>query len=163
MSIGLASALCLAACGGSGEGTEPTETTETSGSETTGAEGGSEGGTVAWADMDQEQRAAFMSEVVVPEMRPLFQEVDAERYAEFGCRTCHGENARDVSFEMPNGVAPLQHSQIGAIFQSEEPMAQMMTQRVWPRMAELLGEPQFDPQTGEGFSCFDCHATAEGE
>ena len=32
---------------------------------------------------------------------------------------------------------------------------------VWPRMAELLGEAPFDMETGEGFSCMRCHATAE--
>ena len=117
---------------------------------------------VVWADMNQEQRFEFMQNTVVPEMQALFQETDPERYSDFGCATCHGEGAQEVGFSMPNGIAPLRHEDLGAIFQSEEPMAQLMAQRVWPRMAELLSEEPFDPETGAGFSCMRCHATAEG-
>ena len=148
----LAMAALLGACGGGAaedDGAEPTST-------------GGESTALAWRDMNDEQRGAYMRETVMPEMRAMFQEHDAERFADFGCATCHGENAREVGFHMPNGVAPLDPSRLGAIFASEQPMAQFMTQRVWPRMAELLGEPPFDPATGAGFSCFNCHATAEG-
>lgn len=116
---------------------------------------------VAWADMTPEQRGAFMRETVVPQMRTLFQEHDAERFAEFGCSTCHGENARDVGFEMPNGLAPLRQADMGGMFRSDAAMPRFMIDTVWPRMAELLGEGTFDVQTGEGFSCFDCHARDE--
>ena len=61
---------------------------------------------------------------------------------------------------MPNGLAPLSHDDIGATFASSEPGAVFMTQTVWPRMAALVGEPQFDPATNEGFRCYDCHAEA---
>ena len=142
------------ACGGSTTEEEDTGDT-TTGGETEAA--------VAWADMTPEQRGAYMRDTVVPAMAPLFQAVDAEEYAEFGCRDCHGENARDVQFQMPNGVHPLNPADIPAVFQSDEPMAQLMTQSVWPRMAELLGQEPFDPETGTGFSCMNCHATAEAE
>ena len=39
-------------------------------------------------------------------------EFDGERYADFGCGTCHGEDAREVGFEMPNGLAPLDPAHI---------------------------------------------------
>ncbi|MFO0685333.1 MAG: hypothetical protein U0234_24955 [Sandaracinus sp.] len=115
----------------------------------------------AWDDMTQEQRGHYMAEVVVPAMQPIFQERDATRYADFGCATCHGANAHDVAFHMPNGIHPLTHADITATFQSTEPSATWMTQRVWPEMARLIGEPQFNPETGEGFSCMNCHANAE--
>ena len=102
-----------------------------------------------------------MAEVVVPAMQPIFEERDATRYADFGCATCHGANAHDVAFHMPNGIHPLTHADITATFQSTEPSATWMTQRVWPEMARLIGEPQFNPETGEGFSCMNCHANAE--
>lgn len=136
----------------------------TEGGGTAGGETASGGGgapttaRLAWGDMSQEQRQQFMQDEVVPAMRPIFQEVDAARFANFGCRTCHGPNAQDVHFHMPNGVAPLDPAQLGALFQSQEPMAVAMRERVWPRMAELLGEPRFNPETGQGFSCFNCHA-----
>jgi len=141
------------ACGGS--------TTEEEGTVDTTTGGETDATNIAWADMTPEQRGAYMRDTVVPTMAPLFQAVDAERYAEFDCRTCHGENARDVHFQMPNGVHPLNPTDIPAVFQSDEPMDQLMTQSVWPRMAELLGEEQFDPETGAGFSCMNCHATAD--
>ena len=158
---GVALALAIAGCGGGGGG----ETSTGDDGMDDGTSGGDDMSTptdVAWADMDGEQRAQFMQETVMPEMTAMFQELDGERYAELTCATCHGDNAQEVSFAMPNGVAPLDPTQIPAMFESDDPMAVLMTQRVWPRMAEMLGEPQFNPETGEGFSCLNCHATAEG-
>ncbi len=142
-------ALALASCGG-GSTTETTETTETT--------GGGETATVAWDDMTMEQRGEFMATVVMPAMQPLFQNHDAEEYADFSCATCHGENAHDVGFHMPNGVHPMTHDEVGPMFASSEPDHVWMTQQVWPRMGELLGEALYNPETGEGFSCFNCHS-----
>lgn len=144
----------LAGCGGGATSAEQGAGAGTGGGEAAG------GTSVAWDDMTDEQKGQYMTDVVMPEMRRLFQEHDAEEYAEFSCATCHGANAREVEFEMPNGLAPLDPAAVPGMFQSEHPGAVFMTQRVWPRMAELLGEPLYDPQTHEGFSCFDCHATA---
>lgn len=154
LSFALAS---LAGCGGSsGSAAEPAPTDSTTTSSTTGGETAH----VAFDDMTPEQKGQFMAEVVMPEMQRLFQEHDAEEYANFSCATCHGENAHEVGFRMPNGLAPLDPAHIPEIFQSQHPGAIFMTQRVWPRMAELLGEPLFNPETHEGFSCMNCHANA---
>jgi hypothetical protein len=145
-------------CGGSGGG----QTSEGGG--TQGAGSGSEttasasGPSTPWDEMTSEQKGQYMAEVVMPEMRRLFQEHDAEEYADFSCATCHGDNAHDVGFRMPNGLAPLDPAQIPAMFQSDHPGAVFMTQRVWPRMGELLGEPLYNPETHEGFACLNCHA-----
>lgn len=161
-SIMIACGLALAtACGGS-EGSTDEDTDMT----TSGGEGETETSAeadVAWADMTPEQRGQFMAETVVPEMQTMFQEFDGERFAEVNCATCHGENAQDVGFSMPNGLAPLNPEHIPAMFESDQPMAQFMTQRVWPRMGELLGEELFNPETGSGFSCLNCHATETEE
>lgn len=151
----------LASCGGSA--TEPAEATETSteATETTGGEAAAPA--IAWHDMTPEQKGQFMHDVVMPEMRAIFQEHDGEEFADFSCATCHGENARDVGFHMPNGIAPLDPAHIPAVFSSSDPMAVLMTQRVWPRMAELLGEQPYDPETHQGFSCLNCHATAAAQ
>lgn len=157
----------LISCGGAGsDASSETGSESSSGSEAT-TDQSTQASTPSgpprpWAEMSHEERAHYMAEVVTPEMRTMFQEHDAEEFADFGCRTCHGENAREVSFAMPNGLAPLSHDSIGAIFQSEHPGAVFMTQRVWPRMAQLLGEPLYNPETHQGFSCFDCHAEATG-
>mgnify|MGYP001435949235 CR=1 FL=1 len=89
---------------------------------------------------------------------PIKQEMEAELARLAG----PPYQAREVGFEMPNGLAPLDPAHIPDIFQSERPMAVFMTQKAWPKMAELLDEPLFDPEVGEGFSCMNCHATAEG-
>lgn len=146
----------LAACGGpAAEPVEETETTETSGSEEA---------QIAWADMNQEQRGHYMATVVVPRMRPMFQEFDGEEFAEFNCATCHGDNARDVGFHMPNGLHPLNAQQIPSMFESEDPEVQRVAQfmgGVMTTMAELVGEQPYDPETHEGFSCMSCHAAEQ--
>lgn len=151
----------LLGCGGASSSTEPARgETESGGESETSGEGSRLAATRPWAEMSHEERGAYMADVVLPEMRALFQAHDAERYADFGCATCHGENAHDVNFEMPNRLLPLSHDDIGATFASSEPGAVFMTQTVWPRMAALVGEPPFDPATNEGFRCYDCHAEA---
>src|SRR5690606_28321712 len=82
----------LGACGGPAAPAE-----EQGGEPTSGAEQAEER-SVAWSEMTHEQKAEYMATVVVPRMRPLFQAFDAEEFAEFGCATCHGENAREVGF-----------------------------------------------------------------
>lgn len=154
-------AVLLAACGGPTATTEEAEPIGTSGGEGQTEVTAEQDAPVAWHDMDQQQRAGFMMEVVMPEMQTLFQEFDGERFAEFNCATCHGENMREVNMEMPNGLAPLDPAQVPAMFESDQPMAQFMTQRVWPKMGELLGEELYDMETQQGFSCMHCHGTAE--
>lgn len=149
----------LGACGGPAAPAE-----EQGGEPTSGAEQAEER-SVAWSEMTHEQKAEYMATVVVPRMRPLFQAFDAEEFAEFGCATCHGENAREVGFEMPNGLHPLDPAQLPAMFQSDDPevqrVAQFMGGQVVPTMAELLGQPPYDPETHQGFGCLGCHATTE--
>lgn len=154
--IGLLAFVVVLGCGGSSASSD-----ETSRSDTTTTSGSESAERPAWDDMTDEQRGRYMAEVVVPAMRPLFQDHDAERYADFGCATCHGANAHEVHFHMPNGLHPLDHQTIMATFQSTDPSATWMTQQVWPRMAELIGEPPFDRETGEGFRCTNCHADGE--
>lgn len=154
--------VALLGCGGSSTSTttEPAAASEPAagGEATTTA---ATGPPRPWHEMSMEERGHYMAEVIVPDMRARFQAFDAERFADFGCATCHGANAHDVNFAMPNGLLPLSHDDIGATFSSTEPGAVFMTQNVWPRMAELMGEAPFDPATNEGFRCYDCHATAE--
>ncbi len=156
----------LASCGGASEttGTDDATTTATAENGTEATSGG-ERDWPEWEHMPRAQRAEYMHDVVVPRMRTLFQEHDPERFAEFGCATCHGENARDVGFHMPNTLHPLNPEQIGGLFEAEETrdIAQFMAGPVEHTMAELLGEEPYDPETGSGFGCMSCHATASAE
>lgn len=112
---------------------------------------------VAWSSMTPEQKGEFMRERVMPEMRTMFQAHDARRFESFTCATCHGANAREVNFHMPNGIAPLDPTQIPGMFASQDPMHVFMTQRVWPRMTEMLGAQPYNPETHQGFGCLGCH------
>lgn len=130
-----------------------------SGGGTTAAAGGP---TVPWAQMNHDQKMEYMEHTVMPEMRRMFQEFDGQRFANFTCRTCHGANAREVNFHMPNGISPLNPAQIPGMFQSQDRMHVFMTQRLWPRMTAMLGAQPYNPQTHQGFGCLGCHGMAGG-
>lgn len=149
-------AVSLMACGGSEESADEAAAAETSGGGEQVAAPASE-----WADMNRDERLVYMQTTVNPEMQAMFQQFDGERFADFGCATCHGPNMVEADFAMPNGVAPLNPSHIPAMFASDQPMAVFMTREVWPRMAELLGEPLYGEENTSGFSCMHCHATAD--
>lgn len=157
----------LASCGGgSGEATGGGE--EGGGEGTAGGEqgGGGEGGggggeNIPWAQRTPQQKGQFMNEVVLPTMRQLFQEFDAQEFAEFRCTTCHGANAREVQFHMPNTLHPLNPADMPTPESSDPEIARwatFMRTKVQPKMVELLGIPGYDPATQQGFGCFGCHA-----
>jgi hypothetical protein len=125
---------------------------------------GGSGGTppIAYAQMNREQRTAFMSAVVLPQMKQVFTEFDA-KYQNLSCATCHGSGVADGSFAMPSPQVP-------ALPASEEAFAeyikdpeharwsQFMIDKVWPKMADLLQVDKFEPKAHpDGFSCHNCH------
>jgi len=85
----------LAACGG-GNAENPQNTAPTASASASTAPSASASTTTApaadvWSDsMSKDQQAAFMKKNVVPAMGPVFQAFDGKKYAEFGCKTCHG-------------------------------------------------------------------------
>ena len=150
-----------AAAGGATTAATPTSGgTESGGA--TAANPAPGGPAVPWPQMNHEQKMEYMQGTVMPEMRRMFQAHDAQRFARFTCGTCHGANAREVNFRMPNGIAPLNPASIPGMFQSQDPMHVFMTQRLWPRMTALLGAQPYNPQTHQGFGCLGCHGMAGG-
>lgn len=119
-------------------------------------------GPIAYEDMDFAQRHAFMSEVVLPQMKEAFVRFDA-RFESMSCATCHGDGASDGSYAMPSPQIPRLPATEEAFFEYiEDPeharWAQFMSDEIWPDMAELLGAPVYDPKTApDGFSCSNCH------
>lgn len=153
-------AILLAACGGA-----------------SGASGGGGGGTTGgedaipsaegWATMSHDDRAAWMAQEVAPRMEALFVSFDGTRYADFSCRTCHGEGASNGDFEMPSRSLPALHP-TGSPEQREmlsqyRDTCTFMFQEVLPTMQTLLGAPAYDEATHEGFSCYSCHPHAGDE
>jgi cytochrome c553 len=120
---------------------------------------------VAWKDMSGDQRARYMKAVVTPKMRTVFQTFDGETFKKFGCATCHGKDAKDRKYKMPNpGIAALPATP--EAFQAalkEKPTwpkwTKFMGEQVEPQMATLLGKPAFDPKKPDpsAFGCAGCH------
>jgi hypothetical protein len=110
---------------------------------------------VPFDQLDHDQRAQFMKEKVVPTMAPIFQAYDAKKYAEFGCKTCHGEGAAKGEFHMPNDKLPKLD------FNDMSPWKQealvWMNTKVKPTMAQLLKQPEMSKEHPDGFGCLECH------
>ncbi len=116
----------------------------------------------AFDDMNRDQRMTFMKTSVMPKMRELFQNYDSARYADFGCVTCHGASAKDGTFKMPNPELPKLPSTpegFKALGEKNPGAMQFMGKEVKPTMASLLHEEPFDPKTGKGFGCPECHTS----
>jgi hypothetical protein len=118
---------------------------------------------VAWKDMTHAERADYMKRVVLPTMKPLFAAWEPDDFARMTCAACHGADAKEREFKMPNPDLPKLPADAAGfrLLAAQEPQAvKFMSETVVPRMAALLGEAPYDHATHQGFGCFRCH-TAE--
>ncbi len=105
---------------------------------------------VAWADKTMQQRKEHMGLVVYPAMKTAFQDFDGERFAEFKCQNCHGDDGKAVNYAMPNAVTPLSKDDpIGDANGIDEEVTKFMMETVVPQMKADLD--------GEEVNCFSCH------
>ena len=121
---------------------------------------------IDWAHMSPAEKKKYMKTNVLPEMKKAFQAYDAKSYKKFTCATCHGEGATDGKFKMPNPKlpklpAPTDRAGFMALQQKKPDAVKFMGTVVKPKAAELLGLPEWTPQTPTGFGCYQCH-TQEG-
>ena len=115
---------------------------------------------VPFDQLDQDQRAQFMKEKVVPAMKPVFQSHDPKAYADFGCKTCHGKEAAKGHYDMPNPDLPkIGKSTDWSKFKKED--IDWMKNDVKPTMAKILQQPEWSPENPKGFGCLECHPAAE--
>jgi cytochrome c553 len=143
--------LVLAACG-----SKPATTT-------TPKEG--EGAEVALPDvpfdkLDHDQRIAFMKQKVMPAMKPIFQNHDAKAFEKFTCGTCHGAQAKEGHFDMPNPKLPKLNFNDMSKFKKED--LEWMEKEVLPTMGKILGLQLYSKENPNGFGCLACH-TMEGQ
>jgi hypothetical protein len=143
------------------------ETTSAAPSETTAATASAapsaSAAPLAWKDMNHEQRIAFMKSTVAPKMAALYKDFDGKKYEKFDCTTCHGESAKKGVFDMPNAKLPALSVADGFKKHKDKnpKMVTFMMTKVTPAMAEMLGEPVYDPKTQKGFGCMECHTMAK--
>jgi hypothetical protein len=150
------SLVLVVACGGS---QPPAESAAPPAADTAAATGGAPM-PAAFHDMNRDQRLMFMKETVMPAMQVEFQKFDAKRYAEFSCATCHGSGAKSGAFTMPNPELPklpAAPEAFKALAEKHPDMMKFMGEVVKPKMQQMLKEEPFDPATGKGFSCMECH------
>jgi hypothetical protein len=114
----------------------------------------------SWKDMSHEERLALMKDSVLPKMKAAFQSFDAKDYADFSCKTCHGEGVKKGKFDMPYPGLPKLDAKDGfKKIAAKHPAAmKFMEQTVEPTMADILGLPKWDQATNPtGFGCQNCH------
>ena len=115
---------------------------------------------VPFDQLDHDQRIEFMKQKVVPEMKRIFQSHDASDFAGFGCVTCHGDQAKEGHFDMPNPKLPKLNFGDMSKFKKED--VEWMEKEVKPAMARILGVPEYSKDNPKGFGCPACH-TLEGQ
>ncbi|MGE0395956.1 MAG: hypothetical protein AB7T06_04440 [Kofleriaceae bacterium] len=122
---------------------------------------------LVWKDMNLEQRTNYMKEVVLPTAKDAFVAFD-KKYETMDCMTCHGDGAKDGSFEMPNAkLKPLPNTEEAFMaWVAKEPeaarYAEFMATKLQPLMGQLLNETVYDPQTKTGeLGCSTCHTLVD--
>ena len=110
--------------------------------------------------LDRDQRIEFMKQKVMPAMKASFQNHDATDFAGFGCVTCHGEQAKEGHFDMPNPKLPKLNFNDMSSFKKED--LEWMQKEVWPTMGKILDLPLHSKENPKGFGCLACH-TPEGQ
>ena len=112
---------------------------------------------IDWKSMDHDSRKAYMRQVVMPAMRTAFAAFDSVKFGNMKCGVCHGDGARDDSFKMPNPkIFKLPNSREGWA-KADPKFMKFMKETVKPKMAAMLGMPEFNMQTKAGFGCGNCH------
>ncbi len=91
----------------------------------------------------------------MPTLAPMFKKHDEKKFAEFGCRTCHGTGADRSEYHMPNDKLPKLNLADLSKFQPRD--VEFMQTEVKPTMARLLKEPEWTPENTDGFGRLECH------
>lgn len=115
---------------------------------------------VIWKDMTKEQRKEYMTTVVLPKMKDEFIQFSPQAYGDMNCATCHGDGEKNGTFDMPSPNLPkLPADEAGfkGLMDKKPDVMKFMVSKVVPEMAHFVGESPYDPQTKQGFGCFECH------
>lgn len=120
-----------------------------------------------WKELTDDERKAYMREVVMPRMKPMMEAFDPDEFAKVTCATCHGPSGKNNGYEMPSSEIhklPKAEDTAGWAHEREKHgrMLEFMGKEVTPTMSKLLGKPVFDPMAGTGeFGCMACHTNKD--
>jgi hypothetical protein len=149
----LLAAAALLACGGS----QPAASAPSEPGAEPAAEAPAAGGDdLVWKDdMPTKDKGVFMKKKVVPALAKTFQDHDPKKYANFGCKTCHGPAMKPK----PVDFLPELHMKDGKLVEAakEADMVKFMGEHVEPDMAAVFGKQPYDPKTNSGYGCNGCH------
>lgn len=110
---------------------------------------------IPFSSMSDAQKRVHMKTVIRPEMGKLFQAFDPVKYADFGCKTCHGPNDEDTHDFLPK--IHLSGGGHAALEAAKPALTKFMVEVVAPKMADEMNEKHFDFATRTGFGCGGCH------
>lgn len=106
-----------------------------------------------WSTMSKDERLAYMTDVVMPRTKSVFEAYDPHRFARMSCASCHGRDGSERGFVMPNPDLLLEPTawNLGTARPETAPsvLDAFMARRVVPEMEALLG-----PASAR---CFACH------
>lgn len=115
-----------------------------------------EGRDKPWAEMTHDERMEHMAAVVMPKAQAVFQGHDPDRFADFGCATCHGGGAGNGSFEMPNPALP--ELDAAKLYKKHRKQTPDMVKLMWKQVEPAVGEALAVTYGFDGYvSCESCH------
>lgn len=110
---------------------------------------------IPFREKSYDEKLNIMGVKVFPELKKMFEEFDSKKYANFSCKTCHGEG--HDKYKMPGKIVALDPNNIPKNDDKDARLAKyskFMREKVQPKVAELLGM-KAGP---DGIGCFTCHA-----
>lgn len=127
-----------------------------------GETGVPEGREQAWTEMDESARMEHMAAVVMPRMQEIFLDHDPERFADFGCATCHGSGASSGDFGMPNESLP--HLDAAKLYKKHRKQTPDMVKLMWKEVEPAMGEALAQTYGFDGYvSCELCHVVENAD
>lgn len=143
---------------GSGTGSAAGSGSATADAGSAAGSGSGSGEAKKWFDsLSHDEQMDYMKKTVVPTMKPLFQKFDGKKYANFGCKTCHGKDPQKAKYKMPSPDVPALDFAAIKAGKQEPKTAEWMGTVVKPEMAKLLKEPEHSATNPKGFGCLECH------
>jgi hypothetical protein len=118
----------------------------------------------AWAELTPVQQQRFMTKVVLPKFRGMFQDFDTKVFATVKSVTCHGPGVDDGKFKLPNPklyVLPDSKEDFDKLTAKKRNWMDFM-KLVEDRMATTLGMRQNGADDPDWHGCYSCHTHRPG-